>query len=77
MEAQARREQEKLKAEEKARKKEDERQRRATILEQHKVKKAIEEAEREVCVCPKFSAASGILILVTKIYRFHIGQGYR
>lgn len=46
-EAQARREQEKLKAEERARKKEEERQRRAAILEQHKVKKAIEEAERE------------------------------
>ena len=53
-EAQARREQEKLKAEERARKKEEERQRRAAILEQHKVKKAIEEAEREVsafCKC--------------------------
>lgn len=47
-EAQARREQEKLKAEERARKKEEERQRRANILEQYKVKKAIEEAEREV-----------------------------
>lgn len=47
-EAQARREQEKLKTEERARKKEEERQRRAAILEHHKVKKAIEEAEREV-----------------------------
>lgn len=47
-EAQTRREQEKLKAEERARKKEEERQRRAAILEHHKVKKAIEEAEREV-----------------------------
>ncbi|XP_017760217.1 PREDICTED: patronin isoform X14 [Eufriesea mexicana] len=52
-EAQARREQEKLKAEEKARKKEEERQRRAAILEQHKVKKAIEEAEREGKVIDK------------------------
>lgn len=47
-EMQTRREREKLKAEERARKKEDDRQRRAAILEQHKVKKAIEEAEREV-----------------------------
>ncbi|XP_078049388.1 calmodulin-regulated spectrin-associated protein patronin isoform X5 [Augochlora pura] len=52
-EAQARREQEKMKAEERARKKEEERQRRATILEQHKVKKAIEEAEREGKVIDK------------------------
>nr|XP_034195709.1 patronin isoform X19 [Osmia lignaria] len=52
-EAQARREQEKLKAEERARKKEEERQRRAAILEQHKVKKAIEEAEREGKVIDK------------------------
>lgn len=52
VEAQARREREKLKAEERARKKEEERQRRAAILEHHKVKKAIEEAEREVsAVC--------------------------
>ncbi|XP_071861895.1 calmodulin-regulated spectrin-associated protein patronin isoform X26 [Bombus fervidus] len=53
VEAQARREQEKLKAEERARKKEEERQRRAAILEQHKVKKAIEEAEREGKVIDK------------------------
>ncbi|KAL2745623.1 patronin isoform X1 [Vespula maculifrons] len=52
-EAQARREQEKLKAEERARKKEEERQRRANILEQYKVKKAIEEAEREGKVIDK------------------------
>ncbi|XP_043262535.1 patronin isoform X4 [Colletes gigas] len=52
-EAQARREQEKMKAEERARKKEEERQRRASILEQHKVKKAIEEAEREGKVIDK------------------------
>ncbi|XP_014473692.1 PREDICTED: patronin isoform X2 [Dinoponera quadriceps] len=52
-EAQARREQEKLKAEERARKKEEERQRRAAILEHHKVKKAIEEAEREGKVIDK------------------------
>ncbi|XP_015430817.1 PREDICTED: patronin isoform X4 [Dufourea novaeangliae] len=52
-EAQTRREQEKLKAEERARKKEEERQRRAAILEQHKVKKAIEEAEREGKVIDK------------------------
>lgn len=47
-EAQARREQEKMKEEERSRKKEEDRQRRAMILEQHKLKKAIEEAEREV-----------------------------
>ncbi|XP_076668118.1 calmodulin-regulated spectrin-associated protein patronin isoform X7 [Andrena cerasifolii] len=52
-EAQTRREQEKLKAEERARKKDEERQRRAAILEQHKVKKAIEEAEREGKVIDK------------------------
>ncbi|XP_071646547.1 patronin isoform X10 [Temnothorax longispinosus] len=52
-ETQARREKEKLKAEERARKKEEERQRRATILEHHKVKKAIEEAEREGKVIDK------------------------
>ncbi|XP_039307077.1 patronin isoform X3 [Solenopsis invicta] len=52
-EAQARREQEKLKMEERARKKEEERQRRAAILEHHKVKKAIEEAEREGKVIDK------------------------
>ncbi|KAI4478252.1 hypothetical protein M0802_014567 [Mischocyttarus mexicanus] len=52
-EAQTRREQEKLKAEERTRKKEEERQRRAHILEQYKVKKAIEEAEREGKVIDK------------------------
>ncbi|XP_012272704.1 patronin isoform X2 [Orussus abietinus] len=52
-EAQARREQEKLKEEERMRKKEEDRQRRATILEQHKLKKAIEEAEREGKVIDK------------------------
>ncbi|XP_076279733.1 calmodulin-regulated spectrin-associated protein patronin isoform X22 [Lasioglossum baleicum] len=52
-EAQTRREQEKAKAEERARKKEEERKRRAEILEQHKVKKAIEEAEREGKVIDK------------------------
>ncbi|XP_057327645.1 patronin isoform X9 [Microplitis mediator] len=52
-EAQARREQEKMKEEERARKKEDDRQRRAMILEQHKLKKAIEEAEREGKVIDK------------------------
>ncbi|KAK3922426.1 Patronin, partial [Frankliniella fusca] len=47
MEAQQRRESEKMKEEEKARKKEEERIRRQAILEQHKLKKALEEAERE------------------------------
>ncbi|XP_071052762.1 patronin isoform X4 [Onthophagus taurus] len=46
-EAQARREKEKMKEEEKARKKEEQAQRRAAIFEQYKIKKAIEEAERE------------------------------
>lgn len=48
-EAQHRRELEKLKQDERERKKEEERLRRAAILEQYKLKKAIEEAEREVC----------------------------
>jgi calmodulin-regulated spectrin-associated protein len=48
-ESQRRREMEKLKQEERERKKEEERLRRAAILEQYKLKKAIEEAEREVC----------------------------
>ena len=48
-EAQRRREVEKLKQEERERKKEEERMRRTAILEQYKLKKAIEEAEREVC----------------------------
>ncbi|KAJ8672893.1 hypothetical protein QAD02_004154, partial [Eretmocerus hayati] len=52
-EAQARREEEKMKEEEKARKKEEEKQRRAAILEQYKLKKAIEEAEREGKVIDK------------------------
>lgn len=49
-EAQARREREKLKEEDRARKKEEQAQRRMQILEQYKLKKAIEEAEREVNV---------------------------
>lgn len=47
MESQQKREAEKFKEEEKARKKEEERIRRQAILEQHKLKKALEEAERE------------------------------
>ncbi|CAB0032888.1 unnamed protein product [Trichogramma brassicae] len=47
-EAQRRRDEEKLKEEERARKKEEEKARRASILEQYKLKKAIEEAEREI-----------------------------
>ncbi|KAK5646802.1 hypothetical protein RI129_005266 [Pyrocoelia pectoralis] len=46
-EAQAKREKEKMKEEERQRKKEEQLQRRAVILEQYKLKKAIEEAERE------------------------------
>ncbi|XP_014275240.1 patronin isoform X3 [Halyomorpha halys] len=46
-EAARRRDLEKAKEEEKIRKKEEEKRRRAAILERHKVKKAIEEAERE------------------------------
>ncbi|XP_048508204.1 patronin isoform X11 [Athalia rosae] len=52
-EAQTRKEQEKLKNEERARKKEEERQKRAAILEQYKLKKAIEEAEKEGKVIDK------------------------
>lgn len=47
-EIKARREREKAKEEEKARKKEEQAARRAAILEQHRLKKAIEEAEKEV-----------------------------
>lgn len=47
-EAARKKEADKLKEEEKARKKEEERARRAAILDQYKLKKAIEEAEREV-----------------------------
>ncbi|CAG9862690.1 unnamed protein product [Phyllotreta striolata] len=46
-EALARREMEKMKEEEKARKKEEQAARRQAILEQYKLKKALEEAERE------------------------------
>ncbi|KAI4466052.1 hypothetical protein MML48_3g00021872 [Holotrichia oblita] len=46
-EAHARREREKAKEEEKVKKKEEQAQRRAAIFEQYKLKKAIEEAERE------------------------------
>ncbi|GJQ85734.1 hypothetical protein Trydic_g12140 [Trypoxylus dichotomus] len=46
-EAHARREKEKAKEEEKVKKKEEQAQRRAAIFEQYKLKKAIEEAERE------------------------------
>lgn len=78
VEAQARREQEKLKAEERARKKEEERQRRAAILEQHKVKKAIEEAEREVNAFSKFSVINSVLIeLIARNCYYYLGQGYR
>lgn len=43
----ARREKEKQKEEDRARRKREQEQRRIAILEQHKLKKAIEEAERE------------------------------
>ncbi|XP_039278881.1 patronin [Nilaparvata lugens] len=46
-EAARRKENEKMKEEERARKKEEEKARRAAILDQYKLKKAIEEAERE------------------------------
>lgn len=48
LEAQIRKEKAKEKEEIKLRKKEQEKQRRAEILEQYRIKKAIEEAEREV-----------------------------
>ncbi|XP_041450286.1 patronin isoform X13 [Drosophila obscura] len=47
IEASQKREKEREKEEERARKKEDQMARRAAILEQHRLKKAIEEAERE------------------------------
>ncbi|KAK8401539.1 hypothetical protein O3P69_001012 [Scylla paramamosain] len=47
MEAQEKREAEKLKEEEKLRKKEEEKARRQMILERYKIKKAMEEAEKE------------------------------
>lgn len=48
IEAMQRREKEREKEEERARKKEEQFARRQAILEAHKLKKAIEEAEREV-----------------------------
>jgi hypothetical protein len=47
-EALQRKEEERSKEEEKQRKKEDEKARRAIIFEQYKIKKAMEEAEKEV-----------------------------
>jgi len=47
IEAMQRREREQSKDEDKARKKEEQMARRAVILEQHRLKKAVEEAERE------------------------------
>lgn len=78
-EAQHRRELEKMKQEERERKKEEERLRRAAILEQYKLKKAIEEAEREVgysldtCTCIH-SVFSTIYIrcIVTCCARHHL-----
>lgn len=48
IESSQKREKEREKEEERARKKEEQMARRAAILEQHRLKKAIEEAEREV-----------------------------
>lgn len=53
IEAMKRREREQAKEEEKSRKKEEQAARRQLILEQHKLKKAIEEAEREGKVIDK------------------------
>lgn len=47
IEAMQRREKDQVKDDEKARKKEEQMARRAVILEQHRIKKAVEEAERE------------------------------
>lgn len=49
IEAMTRREREREKEDEKVRKKEEQVARRQAILEHHRLKKAIEEAEREVC----------------------------
>ena len=51
LEAQQRKEEERFKEEEKLRKKEEEKARRAVIFEQYKIKKAMEEAEKEVQTC--------------------------
>ena len=57
IEASQKREREREKEEERARKKEEQAAKRAAILEQHRLKKAIEDAEREVCnlenICQK------------------------
>jgi cytochrome c-type biogenesis protein CcmH/NrfG len=71
-EAQHRRELEKLKQEERERKKEEERLRRASILEQHKLKKAIEEAEREV---NEFILIIYIFVLLCVIYGHNFELG--
>lgn len=61
-EAQQRKEEERAKEEEKQRKKEDEKARRAIIFEQYKIKKAMEEAEKEV---RNMFHASGIVPITT------------
>ncbi|CAG9771821.1 unnamed protein product [Ceutorhynchus assimilis] len=60
-EAQRRKEMEKAKEEEKVRRKEEQAARRATILEQYKLKKAIDEAEREAIILDESLAANQIL----------------
>nr|CAD7443329.1 unnamed protein product [Timema bartmani] len=59
-ESHRRREIEKLKQEERERKKEEERLRRTAILEQYKLKKAIEEAEREGKLLPDKADHGGV-----------------
>lgn len=67
MEAQEKREAEKMKEEEKQRKKEEEKARRQMILERYKIKKAMEEAEKEVVLLFYFRVVE---------YLFPCGNGY-
>ncbi len=64
LEAQQRKEEERFKEEEKQRKKEEEKARRAIIFEQYKIKKAMEEAEKEVYKFHTFSISDYQLILM-------------
>lgn len=69
-EAQARREAEKFKEEEKVRKKEEQAARRQAILEQYKMKKAIEEAEREVSFPFKINTSVNIITFRANVQKY-------
>lgn len=70
-EAQARREKEKQKEEDRLRRKREQEARRIAILEQHKLKKAIEEAEREVIIIYFFYLMSllNVTELITTVFK--------